>query len=106
VALTEAIAAEPHARLRYFCSPQHADSAFYPVIAQLERAAAFERHDKPESKLETIVSLLGLSAAQHTDVQLLAELLSIPIDVTSARHEVNTRILFACWPRVASAMFV
>ena len=29
----------PHTRLRYFCSPQHTDSALYPVISQMERAA-------------------------------------------------------------------
>ena len=38
-ALAERIAAEPHTRLRYFCSPHHQDSALYPVIAQMERAA-------------------------------------------------------------------
>jgi hypothetical protein len=76
VALQEHLKGEPHTRMRYFCSPQHTDSAFYPIISQLERAAAFERHDLAESKLEKIVSLLG-SSAEHTDVQLLAELLSI-----------------------------
>jgi hypothetical protein len=30
-ALLETIASEPHTRLRYFCSPQHTDSAFYPA---------------------------------------------------------------------------
>src|SRR4029077_2405546 len=30
-ALLERLAAEPHTRLRYFCSPQHTDSAFYPI---------------------------------------------------------------------------
>ena len=42
-ALAERIAAEPHTRLRYFCSPHHQDSALYPVIAQMERAAGFAR---------------------------------------------------------------
>jgi hypothetical protein len=28
-ALVESLAPEPHSRLRYFCSPQHTDSAFY-----------------------------------------------------------------------------
>jgi class 3 adenylate cyclase len=37
-ALLESLAAEPHTRLRYFCSPQHTDSAFYPIIGQMERA--------------------------------------------------------------------
>jgi class 3 adenylate cyclase len=30
-ALLERLAGEPHTRLRYFCSPQHSDSAFYPI---------------------------------------------------------------------------
>jgi class 3 adenylate cyclase len=38
-ALLESLAPEPHTRLRYFCSPQHTDSAFYPIIGQMERAA-------------------------------------------------------------------
>jgi hypothetical protein len=33
-ALLERFAAEPHTRLRYFCSPQHTDSALYPIIRQ------------------------------------------------------------------------
>jgi class 3 adenylate cyclase len=32
------LAGEPHIRLRYFCSPQHTDSALYPIIGQIERA--------------------------------------------------------------------
>ena len=47
-ALLEAIAPEPHTRLRYFCSPQHTDSALYPTISRLERAAAFMRDDTPK----------------------------------------------------------
>jgi class 3 adenylate cyclase len=80
VALMEELSREPHARLRYFCSPQHTDSAFYPVIAQLERAAGFERQDTPQTKLNRLASLLGSSAGQETDVRLLAELLSITAD--------------------------
>ena len=40
-ALSERIGAKPHTRLRYFCSPHHQNSALYPVIVQLERAARF-----------------------------------------------------------------
>jgi class 3 adenylate cyclase len=39
-ALLERLAPEPHTRLRYFCSPQHTDSALYPIISQMERAEA------------------------------------------------------------------
>ena len=40
-ALMERLAPERHTRLRYFCSPQHTDSALYPIISQMERAAGF-----------------------------------------------------------------
>src|SRR5208282_2250890 len=44
-ALLERLATEPHTRLRYFCSPQHTDSAFYPIIGQMERAAGLAHDD-------------------------------------------------------------
>src|SRR5262249_8870564 len=45
VALRERLEGEPHARLRYFCSPHHQDSALHPFIAQLERATDFAHND-------------------------------------------------------------
>jgi class 3 adenylate cyclase/predicted ATPase len=78
VALQERLEEEPQTRLRYFCSPHHTDSAFSPVISQLERAAAFERQDAPETKLDKLVSLLALPSSEDSDIQLVAELLSIP----------------------------
>ena len=50
-ALSERIASDPHTRVRYFCSPHHQDSALYPFIIQLERAAGFGRDDTVEEKL-------------------------------------------------------
>lgn len=44
-ALLERLATEPHTRLRNFYSPQHTDSALYPTIGQIERAAGFTRDD-------------------------------------------------------------
>jgi class 3 adenylate cyclase len=41
--ILERLSNEAHARLRYFCSPHHQDSALYPSITQLERAAGFRR---------------------------------------------------------------
>ena len=76
-ALSEHIEHEPHTRLRYFCSPHHEDSAFYPLIGQLERAAGFARDDGPEAKLDRLATLLG-PAAETGDVSLLVELLSLP----------------------------
>jgi class 3 adenylate cyclase/predicted ATPase len=71
---------EPHTRLRYFCSPHHQDSALFPFIAQLERAAGFDREDTPSARLEKLQALVAASEPAEGDVQLLAELLSVPLD--------------------------
>jgi class 3 adenylate cyclase/predicted ATPase len=76
-ALSEHIEAQPHTRLRYFCSPHRQDSALYPVIAQLERAAGFARDDTPAAKLDTLETLLA-PTAEIGDISLLIELLSLP----------------------------
>jgi len=60
-ALREKIAGERHFRLRYQCSPHHGNSAFYPIIHRLERAARFSGIDGPESKLDKLESLLRMS---------------------------------------------
>src|SRR5262249_8948721 len=41
-ALIERLGSEPHMPLRYFCSPQHTDSALYPIIGQMDRAAGLQ----------------------------------------------------------------
>jgi class 3 adenylate cyclase/tetratricopeptide (TPR) repeat protein len=72
------IASEPHARLRYFCSPYYQDSALYPFILQLERAAGFARDDPAEEKLGKLRELLAPGACGDDEIELLAELLSLP----------------------------
>ena len=79
-ALLESLASEPHTRLRYFCSPQHTDSAFYPIIGQLERAAGLARDDTPQARLDKFDALLAQSSTSPQDAALLAELLSLPND--------------------------
>jgi class 3 adenylate cyclase/tetratricopeptide (TPR) repeat protein len=78
VALQERLQGEPHTRLRYFCSPHHSDSALYPTISHLERAAGFDRNDTPDAKLEKLTSLLSAVSEHESEVPLIAELLSIP----------------------------
>src|SRR6516165_776468 len=56
-AIAERVEAEPHTRLRWFCSPHHQDSALYPTIVQLERAAGFAREDSPDQKLAKLSAL-------------------------------------------------
>src|SRR5208282_3348054 len=79
-ALLERVASEPHTRLRHFCSPQHTDSALYPIISQMERAAGFTHNDTAQAKLDKLDALLALSSTQRNDAALLAEMLSLPND--------------------------
>ena len=82
-ALQERLAAEPHIRLRYFCSPYHRDSALFPFIAQLEAAGGFVGEDAPTAKLDKLAALLSRSG--EDDPQMLAifaELLGLPIAQT------------------------
>jgi class 3 adenylate cyclase/predicted ATPase len=79
-ALLERLAGEPHTRLRYFCSPQHTDSALYPVSGQMERAARFAHDDTPQSKLDKLDALLAQSSTSAQSTALFAEMLSLPND--------------------------
>jgi hypothetical protein len=79
-ALLETVASEPHTRLRYFCSRQHTDSALYPVIGQMERAAGFVHDDTPQAKLDKLDKLLAHTSTSIQDAALFAEMLSLPND--------------------------
>ncbi len=79
-ALLERLTSEPHTRLRYFCSPQRTDSALYPIISQVERAARFARGDTAETKLDKLDAVLAQSYTPPEDRALFAELLSLPND--------------------------
>jgi hypothetical protein len=77
-ALADRLRAESHIRLRYFCSPYRQDSALFPVIDQLSRAAEFTRDDTPALRLEKLEALLARAEPPDEDVALLADLLSLP----------------------------
>jgi class 3 adenylate cyclase/tetratricopeptide (TPR) repeat protein len=80
-ALHEQLAIKPHTRVRYFCSPHRGDSALYPVIVQLERAAGFEHGDLPAAKLGKVETLLRQSGeASDETLALIADLLSVPYE--------------------------
>jgi predicted ATPase len=79
-ALLEAVASEAHTRLRNFCSPQHTDSALYPTIVRIERAAGFARDDSPQTKLDKLDALLAQSSTSAHDATLFADMLSLPND--------------------------
>jgi class 3 adenylate cyclase/predicted ATPase len=75
--LEERIRVEPHLRLRYFCSPYYQNSALFPVIEQLGRAAGFARNDPPAARLDKLKALLARAATPQEDIALLADLLSL-----------------------------
>ena len=79
-AMLERLASEPHTRLRYFCSPQHTDSALYPIIGQIERAAGQTRDDTPQTKLDKLAAVLAQTSTSIEDAALIAEMLSLPND--------------------------
>ena len=79
-ALLERLADEPHTRLRYFCSPQHTDSAFYPLISHMERAAGFAHDDNAQVKLDKLDAVLAPTSTSIQDAALFAEMLSLPND--------------------------
>ena len=80
VALLERLTAEPHTRFRYFCSPQHTDSALFPIIGQMQRAARLAYDEAPGARLDKLDALLAQSSTSTEDVGLIAEMLSLPND--------------------------
>ena len=78
--LHDALAAAPYARLHWQCSPYHSDSALYPVIQYLNRAARCVAQDKPEAKLEKFRALFATRfASDPAALGVLGELLSLPL---------------------------
>jgi class 3 adenylate cyclase/predicted ATPase len=83
-AILERVSNDPHTRLRYFCSPHHQNSAFYPIITQLERTAGFRREDSVEQRLGKLDGMLAQAIDDPREAApLFAALLSIP---TSERY--------------------
>jgi class 3 adenylate cyclase/predicted ATPase len=101
----ERLPGEPHTRLRYFCSPQHTDSALYPIIGHIERAANFSRKDDAKTRLDKLEAVLSRSSMSDEDAALLAQMLSLPNDgrypaLDLAPHQRRRRTLAALARRI------
>src|SRR6516164_232484 len=79
-AVLEHLPGDVYTSLRYFCSPQHTDSAFFPIIGQMERAAGFAHDDTANAKLDRLDALLTRTSSPIEDIALLAEMLSLAND--------------------------
>jgi class 3 adenylate cyclase/predicted ATPase len=78
-AVAERLGDDARIRLRCFCSPRHQDSALFPIISQLERAAGLRRDDTDQLRLDKLEALLAEANVDLNEaVPLIADLLSVP----------------------------
>jgi class 3 adenylate cyclase/predicted ATPase len=67
--------------LRFHCSPYYANSAFYPITDNFERALRFDCDDTPEQKLDKLEALVvGEYGCPRADLRFIAAMLSIPCE--------------------------
>jgi class 3 adenylate cyclase/predicted ATPase len=104
-ALLEQIGREPYTRLRYFCSPHHADSALYPIIGHFERVARLAYNDSLQTKLDKVDRVLAQTSASKEDAALYAEMLSLANDgrypaLQLTPEQRRHRTLETLWTRV------
>jgi class 3 adenylate cyclase/predicted ATPase len=77
--LGERLQGETYIYLSHFCSPFHANSAFYPIVRLIERMAEFRRDDTPETRLGKLDAFLTrIPDSPPEAAPLLASLLSLP----------------------------
>jgi class 3 adenylate cyclase/predicted ATPase len=72
---------EPHVLLHHQCSPYHSQSAFFPVIEQIEQAAQLTARETDADKIAKLKAYLPRSTDSSIEsVLLIAKLLSIPAE--------------------------
>src|SRR4051812_18549523 len=78
---------EPHVLLHHQCSPYHSQSAFFPVIGQIEQAAQLTAREATADKIAKLKAYLPRSTNSSIEpVLLIANLLSIPLE---NQHELS-----------------
>ena len=78
-ALLEKLTGEPHTRLRYFCSPQHTDSALYRISSMSALPGSFTT-TPAQARLDKLDAELAQTSTSIQEVALFAEMLSLPND--------------------------
>ena len=85
--LCRRVSSQAHTLLRYFCSPFHQNTAFHPILDQIERAAHLHRDDPIDAKLEKLEALFALSGDSVSEATALtAAFMGIP---TESRYDVS-----------------
>ncbi|HME25821.1 MAG TPA: AAA family ATPase [Acetobacteraceae bacterium] len=80
---------EPHAILRYFCSPHHQASPLYPLIARLEYEARFDRRDGPSDRLRNLEIALAAAGPSAEETALIADLLGMPLNESHQKLDLS-----------------
>ncbi len=97
-ALRERLEAQGVQALRFQCSPYYVNSAFWPIIDNLERTLKFARDETADSKLDKLEALIVTYYGRPlTNVRFVASILSIPRDerygalaITPQKHKDET----------------
>ncbi len=79
-AVLDALADEPHVQIRYQCSPNHVDSALWPVVRQLMFASQISPSDDPEVRRQKLASVIVRSVDDGEDARFIARLLGFDED--------------------------
>jgi class 3 adenylate cyclase len=79
-AVLDALADEPHVQITYQCSPNHVDSALWPVVRQLTFASQITAYDDAEVRRHKLVSVIVESIDDAQDARFLARLLGFDED--------------------------
>jgi class 3 adenylate cyclase/DNA-binding winged helix-turn-helix (wHTH) protein len=80
-ALRERLAAQGVQALRLQCWPYYVNSAFWPIIDNLERTLKFARDETADSKLDRLEALVVTQYSRPlADVRFVASILSIPCE--------------------------
>ena len=74
--LRDRLSDDHYARLRYFCSPFHQNTAFHPILDHISRAAGLHSDDPLDVKLDKLEVLFAESLADEA-VALTAALLGL-----------------------------
>ncbi len=83
--LSERAALRPHIRLWYQCSPYYTNTALFPFIDQLNRAAGLRPGDTPDQCLRKLDAVLSRASDDTREaLPILAELLGLPVDEPEA----------------------
>jgi TolB-like protein len=91
-ALRERIEGEPHEVIHFACAPHGTDTALFPIIEQIERAAGLHRGDTAEEKLAKLDGLLHEPTHGNDEAAwLMAELFSLQRPAPPAVSSVTPR---------------